>query len=477
MIKKFRFILPLLLILLIALSLRLYKLDTPLADWHSFRQADTASVTREYYKHGINLLTPRYHDLSNIQSGKENPNGYRMVEFPIINGLTALLIQLFSLYKSEIIIGRLISILFSLITIISIYFLGLKLTSKTTAIVSSICFAILPFSVYYSRVILPEPGLLAFSTLSLLLFLTFLEKNKPIYLLFTLISYSTSLLIKPYAIFLFPVFISLYWFNHQKISKKTISLLFLSLCLIPLLLWRNWINNYPEGIPASDWLFNQANIRLKGAFFYWLFEIRLFTLILGITGVIPVFLGLIKKGKDNSVYLVWISSLFAYSIVFAGGNIQHDYYQIIYLPIICLFIGRGVDLLLKLTESFIDKILCYLSVFIVLIFSLFISWYHIRGYYSINHWEIVEAGQKVDELTPKGAKVIAPYNGDTAFLFQTNRTGWPIGYYIDEKIKLGATYYVSVNYDDETRALEKAYQTVFKNDRFIILDLLKKKLQ
>lgn len=35
-------------ILLIALFLRLYEIDGPIADWHSWRQADTASVSRIY---------------------------------------------------------------------------------------------------------------------------------------------------------------------------------------------------------------------------------------------------------------------------------------------------------------------------------------------------------------------------------------------------------------------------------------------
>ena len=40
----------LILILLLALILRWYKIDNPLADWHSWRQADTASVSQEYLK-------------------------------------------------------------------------------------------------------------------------------------------------------------------------------------------------------------------------------------------------------------------------------------------------------------------------------------------------------------------------------------------------------------------------------------------
>jgi len=76
------------LILLIAIIffggiLRLYRFNAPIADWHSWRQVDTAAVARNFLKFGIDPLRPRYDDLSNIQSGKDNPQGWRMVEFPI----------------------------------------------------------------------------------------------------------------------------------------------------------------------------------------------------------------------------------------------------------------------------------------------------------------------------------------------------------------------------------------------------------
>src|SRR3989304_3474290 len=76
-----------------ALVVRLYRITNPAADWHAFRQADTASVTREYIKHGVDWQRPTYHDLSNIQSGQDNPLGYRMVEFPLVNGSLALLLR------------------------------------------------------------------------------------------------------------------------------------------------------------------------------------------------------------------------------------------------------------------------------------------------------------------------------------------------------------------------------------------------
>ena len=44
-----------------------------------------------YVINGIDLLHPRYQDLSNIQSGKDNPMGWRMVEFPLYQGVAAML--------------------------------------------------------------------------------------------------------------------------------------------------------------------------------------------------------------------------------------------------------------------------------------------------------------------------------------------------------------------------------------------------
>ena len=107
------------------------------------------------------------------------------------------------------------------------------------------------------------------------------------------------------------------------------------------------------------------------------------------------------------------------------------------------------------------------------------SWYTIRTYYWINRPDIVEAGQTADRLIPKDAKVIAPYNGDTTFLYQTNRQGWPLGFDIDKKLQMGATHYVTVSPTDndwETRDLANQYTVLVRNEKFAIIDLTKPKL-
>ena len=79
----------LILIFLLGFVVRLYRFNGPVADWHSWRQADTSSVSRNFVNKGFDLLHPTYQDLSNVPSGLDNPNGYRFVEFPIYNVLQA----------------------------------------------------------------------------------------------------------------------------------------------------------------------------------------------------------------------------------------------------------------------------------------------------------------------------------------------------------------------------------------------------
>lgn len=43
---------------------RTYKIENPIADWHSWRQADTASVTRNFIKDGFNPFFPQYDALN-----------------------------------------------------------------------------------------------------------------------------------------------------------------------------------------------------------------------------------------------------------------------------------------------------------------------------------------------------------------------------------------------------------------------------
>ena len=459
----------LVLILILAFLLRLYRINNPVADWHAFRQADTASVTREYVKaERIDILRPEYHDLSNIQSGLDNPEGYRMVEFPFVNASIAFVLKKIP-SLNLVVFSRLVSVLSSLGTIFCLYYLVKEISNKKLALMTTFVYAVLPYSIYYSRVILPEPFFLFFSTLSLWRFTVYLKRKKISAYFLSMLTLALAALLKPFVVFLAPVYLALLWqFGAWRNLKDWKIYLYPILAFLPLLAWRQWILNFPTGIPASDWLLNGNGIRLRPAWFRWLFYERLGKLFLGYFGLILLLANLLKKNKESLIYGAWWLGIILYFIVVASGNVQHDYYQNIMLPILTISVARGFILI----QEKYKKAGPYLAPTLLALTFIF-SWQQVKGYFNVNHWEYIKAGKAVATLEEKDTKVIAPAMGDTIFLFQTEHRGWPIGFEIEDKINKGAEIYVSSSFNYEAEELSEKYQTIEKTDDYIIIDLRK----
>lgn len=464
----------LVIILLGAFLVRLYKIDNPVADWHSWRQADTSAVSRNFVKYGIDLLHPRFDDLSKIPSGKENPMGYRFVEFPIYNAVTAILYKSFDRFSIEK-WGRLLSVFSSTLSIVFIYLLSRKYIGERAAIFASFFFAFLPFNVYYGRAILPDTQMVVAALAGIYFFDKWLEKNNLLVFSLAIIFTTFAFLLKPFALFFTIPMIYLAYrkWNMQFLTKPQLWI-FAVLTLFPLIFWRLWILSFPEGIPANDWLFNGGDIRFKGAFFYWIFADRIGRLILGYWGLILLGLGMVAKvtKKEGLFSFSFLLSALLYLVVVARGNVQHDYYQILIIPAIAIFLGKGAHLILTASRKVFNSFVSY----ILIIFCLFIfafSWYNVRDFYNINNPNIIEAGKVVDTLTPKDAKVIAPYNGDSAFLYQTNRQGWPVfDREISEFVKIDASYLIIVNpTKSDLEGFGKKYKIEASSDKYLLLNI------
>lgn len=479
--KQIKNYLLLAVIVVLGLILRLYRTDFPLADWHSWRQADTAGVTREFVKNRIDLLHPKYMDLSSIPSGKDNPFGWRMVEFPFVNGLTAAIIQSLGGLSAVggtdglVKIERSVSIIFSLGSIWLLYLIVNKFNGRQTAILAAAVLAFMPFNIYYSRTVLPEPKLIFFSLLASWGFVNFiLDGSKKVWII-GVIGGIGAILLKPVWLIIYGPAIFYLGIIQFKSNLRKWWWVFTAgiIILLPFILWRLWIQQFPEGVPASAWLFNGDGIRLRPAWFRWLFMDRLGRLILGYWGLFLFGLGwIIRHAKKEGWFFDWwgLGSL-AYLVIFATGNVRHDYYQAILSPVIAVFVAKGMNFLITAPKEYFSRLGSYGFLAFGTLFMLGFGWFQVRDYFNINHPEIVEAGQAADKILPADAKVVVPYGGDTAFLFQTNRLGWPVGGAIEDKISLGATHYVSVNFDEETKKLMDECPSLLKTDKFVIIDL------
>ncbi len=468
-------------ILVIALLFRLYKINTPLADLHSWRQVDTAAVARNFTRNGFDLLKPQYDDLSKEQTGYENPEGLRLVEFPLYNAIFAWMYKTAPFVSLEI-YGRLVTAFFSLIIIAVIYYLALIEDSRAAAVIGSLAYSVLPFFVFFSRVILPETTALSFAMMAILFMYFYSKKDEEfgiVYFVLSITCFALSLLVKPttifYALTIFFLFIRKYRWN---ILRKLPFYIYFILAFIPLILWRYYISFHPEGIPASSWLIahvntyeGMKNIFFRPAFFRWIFYERMANIVFG--GYLAFFfvLGLIVKPRHYLLHIILISAA-AYLFTFQGGNLQHEYYQTLILPPIAIFIGVGAAFIHKNRSKFLPSIISYVFLTIIFVAAFSFSFYRVQEFYHYPD-DLVQIASVIKTFTSPTDKIITDRLGDTTLLYLADRKGSPADYMsLDEFKKMGYSYYVTQNSEKIASIQEEdTYKAVYKNDKFALFKL------
>ena len=176
----------------------------------------------------------------------------------------------------------------------------------------------------------------------------------------------------------------------------------------------------------------------------------------------------------NIDVMFFLFGMFLYVAVVATASVRHDYYQIFTIPAISLTLASGTVFMWQAKN--LNKYFSRLILIFSLVLMLGTSLYQVKEFYKINHPEIIEAGNALDKIAPKDVLVIAPYNGDTAFLYQTKRHGWPaVDDSFENIIKKGASFYVTVNQgDSDTKYVVDHYKVVEKTDKYLIADLRQK---
>ena len=458
-------------IFFITLLPRLYKIDNSITDWHSFRQADTAMVARNFADEGFNILHPKTDNILAISDSKKpNPQGLTFLEFPIYTLIVGLVWDIFGVNESS---ARLVSAIFASFSTVFLFLLVRKFSNSRVAIIAALVFALTPYSIYYGRVIMPNSTMICLGLASLWLFSRYYFNNSKVSFFMSSVLFALASLSYPYVVFwLIPIiYLALIKDGLFYYSLKYYG--FLLIAFIPLVLWRAWGANYPEAQIGSNWYLNYGDIRFSGAFFRWLIFERLAKLILGTGGFVLMFFGLVAKreNKENYFYFVWLFSMVLYFVIFASSNVRHDYYQYIYMPVLAVFVALGIDHLLKAGQSIIEKsISASVAVFLIVI-SIAFGYYEVKGYYLTNN-DIVEAGKKADELLSANDKVIAPLAGDLSLLYYVNRPGWAEFYEEMSVFKdQGATAVVSLKFDEGIEKLAKENKVLYRTNKYIIISL------
>jgi hypothetical protein len=196
-------------------------------DTESWRESDISLIAKNYYENGMNFFHPQV----NWGSGP----GYVESEFPLYPYLIALSYKVFGMYEPT---GRLISLLFSVMSLLVFFKLSQKLLSKNVAILASLLFSISPLPNIIGTAIQSESMMFFFYLCSAYFFIDWIESSGRRSYIPAIICTALALLLKITAIhigflFLFIILIK----KEAKFLINTKVLIFGILSLLPAIAW------------------------------------------------------------------------------------------------------------------------------------------------------------------------------------------------------------------------------------------------
>ncbi len=157
------------LIIIFSVLVRLSNINLPLLDAHYFRQTQTATVARNFYYDGIDLLHPRI-DIFGTGRGS-----VLVMEFPLYQTLVASLSYIVGFSDK---VGRLISILFGIAGGLILMLLVKQLfKDRTLAVISMVFFLFTPLNIFFQQAFMIESTVVALHIFSLYSWVKFCDRK------------------------------------------------------------------------------------------------------------------------------------------------------------------------------------------------------------------------------------------------------------------------------------------------------------
>lgn len=346
-------------IVLLGIAIRLYGINLPLIESHQTRQAQAAMVARNLYEDNMNIFLTRLDIFGNAP-------GYIILEFPLMHAITALLYFIFGVHD---IIGRLVSVTFSVGAMILMYGLARQFLSVVGAFAALALYTFSPANIFFSRAFMPESSMMFFMIGSIYFFLKWLDKQTLILYLTAIIFTAFACLAKPNAIILFVPILTVWFLMHKwNLFRHFDFWLYMLLTALPLILWAAYANYFNSRISyctfgyADSWL---KILMIRGIVRHWFspqfykfVSGSIILLLLTPLGFIGTTTGIfcVKSGSHRKILYSWLLATVFYFYALAGPNSTHIYYHLHLLPLAVIFFGFSIEWLLN-NRVFIKSIL------------------------------------------------------------------------------------------------------------------------
>jgi len=335
------------------------------------------------------------------------PSLYIIYYPPLFGILSAFL---FFIFGVNLLVTRLISMIFSILSLTCLYYLGKEFYNKKVAIFSIIILAFAPYFFIYSQLAMLDISLLFFILLSILLFYKAAEKNKRKYFYYLGVVMGVGFLIK-YTIILLGVPFLIYLIYKKDFKKNLNPLIIASIIFLlissPYLIVLFFFQGFDTILWALNYGFKNFSF-LEHLYFY---PMIIFYEVCPLVFLIPI-LFLFKKRKlkkESKFIFLIIASYFVVSTIITNKTPKYI------IPVIPLFSLLFVNDLIK------RKILFLVIFSIVFIYQFTISM--LPPYYTIQNeislkTDTAPASEYMNKnIVENGNIFFTPFQNEAGFIF------------------------------------------------------------
>lgn len=464
---------------------RLIYVSQPFVDDWSWRQADVAMISENFYLHGFNIFYPQI-------NWAGNSPGYVGTEFPLVPFLASVLYLFFGIQDW---IGRSVSVCFFALSVPFFYLLARKISTERSAVFAVGAYTLAPLSIFSSRSFMPDMASLSFSIIALYLFTEWLQRQKTVCLFAaTCTATSLAILVKLPAIMIGVPLLYLAWQEYgAKLVLRRELWAFAAVSLVLPLAWYSHayllsISHYPHHI------FGSGGIALESLSWYLNVVHQVATS--GLTPIISaaMIIGIFvpPQAKFGRLFHWWLLAILFFLFV-AGQGHRHPWYLLPIVPVAAAFAGHACDFALsRIAQPAQLKITIVLALTFLSSLS-YLSFAYVKPLYEPLRMAALHAGHELNRIVPPEALITVADGGDPTCLYYSRRKGW---HYLedfgnaprdsqqaiaelDRLRKQGASYLIFIRYTFrwlEVHAhfqeyLDSRYQRVRDTEDYIIFDL------
>lgn len=402
-------------VMVLGLAVRMKNFTVLPIDAHPMRQTDTECVAYFLYSGKSTFFKPK----SCLMRPVSNIDGYFFLEMPFYESLIALSYKIFG---PEIWAARLVNLVLYLIGSLALFELLKRWMSILSGLFGVIIFSFMPGSIFFvGHAIHPDVMAVSLIWLSLYLGWRYKENSKIIFLIASGLSLGISVASRPFGLICLPL---LGYFLYLRKSKIKDYVLVLVLSIIFYGGWYGWIKLLRVDMSWENWvLYGREKIMdlgiLKNLIWKNIVGETMGKVASGLAGL-GLLVGIWKKDKKIIPLILWIFGVIVYWLMVPNGNLTHQYYADVYIPLVVILAVIGFNFIWSKS-----KILAMLILPVLFYNGIRTSNYHFLP--QIESKVDIEVAEEIKKLTNEDDKIIYLARSNSVPLSLAHRQGWILG--------------------------------------------------